>query len=709
VKKLFLGLALHNHQPLGNHHFVFEQVYDQAYLPMLEALERHPHVRLSLHYSGPLLDWLQAYRPDFIGRLAALVARGQVEMMTGGYYEPILPMIPDADKLGQIRKMSERLRALFGREPEGLWLAERVWEPSLPLVLACAGVRWTVLDDTHFRLAGLAADELVGSFLTEEQGRRLKLFASSRDLRYALPWHDVDEVITYLRGWAGEEGRILVMGDDGEKFGCWPTTYEHCWRKGWVDRFFEALGRERDWLTTVPLGEHAARFPARGLVYVPTAAYDEMMEWALPAPASAELHGLRSEAQGAQRSDLLRHLGGGFWRGFLSKYPEANALHKRMLRVHDKVQRAARAGNGGEARDLLWQGQCNCPYWHGVFGGLYLRHIRITNHSKLVQAERCADAALRGPAPWIEHRVSDFDMDGQEEILVQTQDLSVMLAPAAGGALKEWDLRARDCSLLTVMSRRPEAYHESLREKEPEPPEGGAGELRSIHDEPLLKEPGLEAELSYDRRDRLAWQEQLLPLGTDFDAFVRGSCEPILDLALTPLQATVRTEGGAVVAVLSAQVRAQTAEGSAELAIEKTIRVPLEGDEIGCTLRIRHRRGAPLRASLVSEWNVGLPEGDTPAVIRTGRSAQPLSTPLELPSLGGFSLESGSLRLASTIEAPATLWCFPVHTVSSSEGGLESVMQGHCLALLWPLTLEPGLEKEVSLTWEGLSAAREWN
>src|SRR3972149_2629305 len=212
VKKLYLGLALHNHQPLGNHHFVFEQVYDQAYLPMLEALERHPHVRPSLHYSGPLLDWLQAHRPDFIERLAALVARGQVEMMTGGYYEPILPMIPDADKLGQIRKMSGRLRVLFGQEPEGLWLAERVWEPSLPLVLACAGVRWTVPDGNPFRLAGLAADELVGSFLTEEQGHRLRLFASSRDLRYALPWHDVDEAITYLRGWAGEEGRNPGMG-----------------------------------------------------------------------------------------------------------------------------------------------------------------------------------------------------------------------------------------------------------------------------------------------------------------------------------------------------------------------------------------------------------------------------------------------------------------------------------------------------------------
>jgi hypothetical protein len=51
-----LALAIHNHQPVGNFGWVFAEVYDRAYLPMLEALERHPGVRLSLHYTGPLLD-----------------------------------------------------------------------------------------------------------------------------------------------------------------------------------------------------------------------------------------------------------------------------------------------------------------------------------------------------------------------------------------------------------------------------------------------------------------------------------------------------------------------------------------------------------------------------------------------------------------------------------------------------------------------------
>jgi alpha-amylase/alpha-mannosidase (GH57 family) len=60
AQRISLALALHNHQPVGNFGWVFGDVYDTAYRPMLDALDRHPRVRLALHYTGPLLDWLRA-------------------------------------------------------------------------------------------------------------------------------------------------------------------------------------------------------------------------------------------------------------------------------------------------------------------------------------------------------------------------------------------------------------------------------------------------------------------------------------------------------------------------------------------------------------------------------------------------------------------------------------------------------------------------
>ena len=109
-KSIHLGLLLHNHQPVGNFPWVFQDVFEAAYLPLIEALERHPRVRLSLHYTGSLLDWLTEAQPDFLRRIAALVRRKQVEIVGGGYYEPILPSIPDQDKIGQIHKLSTRVQ-----------------------------------------------------------------------------------------------------------------------------------------------------------------------------------------------------------------------------------------------------------------------------------------------------------------------------------------------------------------------------------------------------------------------------------------------------------------------------------------------------------------------------------------------------------------------------------------------------------------------
>src|SRR5712692_9685525 len=119
---IHLGLLLHHHQPVGNFPWVFQQVYEESYLPMVEALERHPQVRLSLHYSGSLIDWFEEAHPEFLQRLAMLAHRQQIEIVSGGYYEPILPSIPDSDKLGQISRLTQHLSLMLGVKPTGLWI-----------------------------------------------------------------------------------------------------------------------------------------------------------------------------------------------------------------------------------------------------------------------------------------------------------------------------------------------------------------------------------------------------------------------------------------------------------------------------------------------------------------------------------------------------------------------------------------------------------
>ena len=138
--------CIHNHQPVGNFDHVLEDAYTRAYEPFLKKISKFPSIKLTLHTSGLLLDWLCENQPAYIDLLARMVDSKQVEILGGGFYEPVLAVIPKADRLGQIQMMSERVYELFGVRPRGLWLAERVWEPTLPKSLKEAGI---VISDAY--------------------------------------------------------------------------------------------------------------------------------------------------------------------------------------------------------------------------------------------------------------------------------------------------------------------------------------------------------------------------------------------------------------------------------------------------------------------------------------------------------------------------------------------------------------------------------
>ncbi len=344
--------------------------------PHPQPPERHPSIRLALHTSGPLLEWLAARERSYLERLARLVERGQVEPWGGGFYEPVLAAIPEPDRRAQIERMAGWLDRELGGPgsagcpPRGLWLTERVWEPALAASLARAGVAYTAVDDAHFVAAGLEREALWGYYRTEDQGESLAVFPIHRELRYAVPFAPPDEVVEILRRVAaGGEGRIAVLGDDGEKFGVWPGTHKLCYEEGWLEHFAEAL-EANPWIQIRTPAEALREHPSRGLVYLPTASYHELQEWALSPAAHAryERAAARLEPEfGAAAHDLLR---GGHWRNFLARYPETNRLHKRMLRasrrLHEPPHGASAADPAGRdaALEHVWRAQC-ATRWRG--------------------------------------------------------------------------------------------------------------------------------------------------------------------------------------------------------------------------------------------------------------------------------------------------------------------------------------------------------
>jgi alpha-amylase len=726
--RISLALALHDHQPVGNFGWVVADVYQKAYEPMLRALERHPGVRVALHVTGPLLDWIGAERPVFLDRLRALVARGQVEVMGGGWAEPVLVALPDRDRLGQLRRMADEVERLVGVRPAGAWLAERVWEPDLPVAIAGAGYRWTILDDAHFRAASVPEDALWGAYVTEDQGALLTVFGTEQGLRYRIPFGDVDDVIAHLQAHATEDGtRLGVMGDDGEKFGAWPETFEHCWgRTRWVDRFFAALEANADWLATVTPSAWLAEHPPIGRVYVPSGSYAEMGEWALPADEARLFHRVVQQASTARRPEA-RFLRGGTWRSFAAKYRELGDLRAQMLRASAAVAalEALRAGpattasSGGElhaaALDHLYRGQANDAYWHGLFGGVYLPDLRLAVAHHLIAAEDLADWGARhtgarqpgtpvadspGPTRLTTEQL-DLDLDGLDEVRLVGPGQVVIVDPAEGGGIGTWDIRAVRHALASVMRRRPEAYHGTLREEEarqaasvhaPAPtPVGGPTQAAaaSIHDIVMAKEAGLGERLHYDRWERRSGLVHLLAPDVTPDAVGTAQARMLS-----------RPDGHCRVVALTddrLELVREVADGSgmrAEITSTLTIGGGRRSPSLHLALEVHNRGASAIETRLGTSWDfMLLGGGGNPAAyheIGGERLPHDGSGTAEGVTMLAAGNDHVGLRIEARVEPPADAWWASIDTVSNSESGFERIHQGSGMLLSWPVTIPAG-------------------
>ena len=695
MTQLQLNLVLHHHQPSGNLPEMFARAYERAYLPFIEALERVPEMRLTLHYSGALLDFFVAHHPDFVRRLRKLLERGQIELLGGAMYEPILSAIPEKDRLGQIKYQSEVQERLFGAAPLGVWLAERVWEPHFPAVLNTAGVKYTLLDDTQFEQAGFERGELHQGFLTEEDGKVVELFPMNTRLRSHLPFDEPQRFISELRGRAEEferssgdfppgfqfsprfetplersmepglepskptlsSGHLLTLGEDGEKFGLWEGTFTQCYENGWLERFFHALLAESSWLTLTTLSRHRRQFPPHNRAYVPSSAYAEMGEWSMPTRHQRELHGRR------------RITGGGMWRNFLVRYPEVALMQKRMAYVSHKLHNTARAPHS--AFEHLWKAQVGDPYWHSTHGGTYHNFLRFEVYRNLIEAENAIEPRKYS---WLEIGYADLDADGIEEVIAESHTMNLYFRARGGGMLTEWDFRPRAVNLLDSFSRRLEPYHEL---------------------------PGVDrSKLIFDRYLRRSLIDHFLGGDLSLESFSSGDYLELGDFVDGDFEAgkyrnrvTLRRMG---------QVRGP---GGVPVAVElkKSVRILPKECKLEVEYRVTNHGDWDIITRFGSEWNFALLAGDAPDRYFTvgGRKVGLAGSTLEHREVTHTSVVDEWSRVAVDFQfegREATLWHTPIETWLPEHAGgpLKAVYQASTVMPVWDLDLPKGRSRRIA-------------
>jgi alpha-amylase len=406
---------------------------------------------------------------------------------------------------------------------------------------------------------------------------------------------------------------------------------------------------------------------------------------------------------------VVRWLRGAFWRNFQVKYREINDLHKQMLRTSAKVEAMPGGPTRTLALDHLYRGQSNDCYWHGLFGGTYISHMRLATYEHLIAAEDLADAAI-GQLHVAD--CQDLDMDGQDDVRLAGPGQVVTIELTSGAGIGSWDIRPVRHALAAIMRRRPEAYHETLRQREAEiarmasrSHDGMRGESSdvdaapaSIHDIVLIKEPGLSDQLRYDPFERRSGLVRFLAPTTDAEAWASGEAVELGD-AVDGAFDVERLELDRLVARRHAAVDVASAvAGSARRAdVEVTKELVLGGDRrsptLELTLTVENRSADIVETLLGLEWTLTmLGGGGNPAAWwevdgnRAGHDTRGIASAVDALAQGNDYV---GVELTTTISRPATAWWAPVETISNSESGFERVYQGSGLLLSWPLTLAP--------------------
>ena len=393
-------LGFHCHQPIGNFEGVFKEVHNKSYSPLIRTLLKYDSCKFCLHISGYLLEWIVKNDPELIEIIREGVSEHKVEMLGGGYYEPVLASIPRHDRIKQLEMLNEAVKKYFGVYPEGAWITERIWQPDIIDSLNEAGINYAFLDDSQFFQSGIDSNDIDKIFITEYNGKYFNLFPIHERLRYKLPFANPEESVREILYMNERLSNLSVMVDDGEKMGSWPNTFEWVYGKafnsedkfdgiggnGWLNKFLTILGDPSNNIKMKLPSELIDEIPIRQPVYLPLSSYREMGEWTLPVEK-------RFKYDYTKEKYPYAVLAGGIWHNFFIHYPESNLLHKRMLFLSNKINdlkikfpEMQNSINYKNAIKELFKSQANDAYWHGVFGGIYLPHLRRGVQNSLIKA-----------------------------------------------------------------------------------------------------------------------------------------------------------------------------------------------------------------------------------------------------------------------------------------------------------------------------------
>jgi len=383
-KSLNVILCASGHLSSGSGEAEFQALYDRKIKPMILALDKFPRINMVFHYSGVLLYWIERRHPELFMLLEDLLSRKQAEFLGSGFYDPLLPLLPLTDKIGQIEMLSTYLRKHFGKRPQGCWLSGMAWEQHLVGPLTSCGMSYTFLEDQQFSAAG-AKPGKAGIFSpcnTEDQGKLITVFplaaGIARKLQEGNPGNILNDLLK--KSPENDNGRIVVL-----PIADLDMEYEI---------FFEKLSNA-----------------------------DPMLEFTLPVKIHKNLRGLEK-----------LFFPGKWPRQFIAEHPEAGGIYAKMIYVHTLINNQLRGDKTRKrtAREELWKAQDSGIFRLGTASSPGLLHsaVRKAAYRALLEGEKITRERKKFPPSLA---VFDFDLDREKEYLLLDEKVNCYVKPLGAG------------------------------------------------------------------------------------------------------------------------------------------------------------------------------------------------------------------------------------------------------------------------------------
>ena len=657
--KFFLGS--HNHTPFGSRDEDFERAYRTRYKPFIAAIYRFPTVPVVLHYSGVLLAWLEKHHPEFLMILEELVNRKQVELLGGGFYEPMMPLIPLADRIGQIELLTTYLRKHFGKRPRGCWLPGMMWEQSLAGSLQTSGMDYVFLDADQFKAAGLSGSAAERPCLTEDQGKLVTVFPVSSRLGQTAATKEPKAFIRAVAEGAADGGeRFVAVFPD--RFA--PSAADETESEVRLSALLEALALADDRIELTTPSRVLKGYQAAEKAFFPSSAERKVMYWAMDEERRKGFDALVDLERKGALEDASSYFTGAFPRQFLVRYPEANGIYAKMIYTHILInQLRGDKYRKRTAREELWKAQGCDGFWHVEDGGVYRNSLRKAVYGALIEAEKIT----REKGVFIPSVVSvDFDLDGEREYLFQGAELNCYVK-AEGGSVFELDYLPKAWNYLDTLARRREPYAD-------------AGRVLDTH-------------------RRSAFVDRLLPPECSLTDMAGGRLSGGRNCAHETYE-EIEVDRVHHTLVLRASVAGHGDFASIEI-IKK---YQLKKNVLTVSYALSNRGVLPKRFNFAPEIDLSFAGAEADAQrIRCVRSGVRTEEPLELSELRGLEelmIEDGKngLTVSLTSPMPYDLWLLPISTRCRLDGVVGDQYQTTCFMPLRPVILAPDESWETSYT-----------